>query len=75
MRVHGTVDPAAGDAVSGAVAVEVSPRRGKAVRVPVRAGGAFSASLPSGAGPFTLTVRAGRRILGRTGPIPPVSRG
>lgn len=78
VRVHGTVDPAMADPVgaasSGAVAVEVAPRRGKSVRVPVRAGGAFSVTLASGAGPFTLTVRAGRRILGRTGPIPPVAR-
>ncbi len=79
VRVHGTVDPAVsvaapGAAPSGAVAVEVAPRRGKSVRVPVRAGGAFSATLAAGSGPFTLTVRVGRRILGRTGPIPPASR-
>ena len=76
VRVHGTVDAAVeGAATSPAAAVEVAPRRGKPVRVPVRAGGAFSATLPAGAGPFTLTVRAGRRVLGRTGPIPPVTRG
>lgn len=76
VRVHGTVDAAEGGAANEPeVAVEVAPRRGKPVRVPVRAGGAFSATLPAGAGPFTLTVRAGRRVLGRTGPIPPVTRG
>ena len=69
VRLRGTLDGPSGD-----LELEISPRGGSAVRVPVRAGGSFSAALEAPAAPFTLTVRAGRRPILRTGRIPPPSR-
>ncbi|MCC7138664.1 MAG: hypothetical protein IT460_09595 [Planctomycetes bacterium] len=70
VRLRGTVD-----GPTGALVVEIAPRRGARVRVPVAVGGAFEASLPRGTGPFTLAVCAGRTTLSRTGRIPPPPRG
>jgi len=67
VRLRGTVDGPAGPLV-----LEIAPKSGARVRVPVRAGGAFAATLPGDCGPFTVAVRAGRRTLSRTGRIPPL---
>lgn len=67
VRLRGTVDGPAGPLV-----LEIAPTSGGKVRVPVRAGGAFAATLPGDCGPFTVAVRAGRRTLSRTGRIPPL---
>lgn len=66
VRLRGTVDGPVGPIV-----LEIAPKAGPRVRVPVRAGGAFAATLPGDCGPFTVAVRAGRRIVSRTGRIPP----
>jgi hypothetical protein len=79
VALRGTVD-----GLTGPLVLEIAPRSGSRLRVPVRAGGAFAATLPAGASPFTLAVRpasAGRRgrasakTLIRTGRIPPPARG
>lgn len=68
VRLRGTVD-----GPSGPLVLEIAPASGPRVRVPVRAGGAFAATLPSSAGAFTVAVRSGRGTLSRTGRIPPIS--
>jgi hypothetical protein len=79
VSLRGTVD-----GLAGPLLLEIAPRSGSRIRVPVRAGGAFAASLPAGASPFTLAVRPGspgragrasRKTLFRTGRIPPPPRG
>lgn len=66
VRLRGTVDGPAGPLL-----LEIAPASGERVRVPVRAGGAFATTLPADCGAFTVAVRSGRRILSRTGRIPP----
>jgi hypothetical protein len=73
VRLRGTLD-----GLGNRLALEVAPRPGsshRTQRVPVRAGGAFAAAIPSGASPFTLSVRSGRRTLVRTSRIPPTRAG
>ena len=70
VRLRGTLDGPRGD-----LELEISRKGDRTVRVPVRAGGSFSAALEGPAAPFTLAVRAGRRSILRTGRIPPPVRG
>lgn len=65
VRVRGTLD-----GVEGPVELDIAPARGRAVRVPVGAGGSFAATLPGGNGALTLALRKGRRLVARIGRVP-----
>ncbi len=69
VRVRGTVEGA-----DAPLSVVVTGRRGRTARGSVRAGGAFSATLPAHSEPFSIAVRSGRRTLFATGRIPPSAR-
>ena len=66
LGVRGTAD-----GVPAKTTLQLTPSRGRSIRVAVRAGGAFAATLPRASGGFTIEVRTGRRSLGRTPRIPP----
>jgi hypothetical protein len=64
--LRGTVDGPAGP-----LALRLEVGRGRATRVPVRAGGAFAARVPVASGRLALALVAGRRTVARTAPLAP----